>query len=127
VRAFENGVLTRILGPKREEMTGCYINMHKDEFHNLYPSPDINKVIKLRRKRWAGHAARMVEMRNAFEVLVVQLEARRPLERPRRRWEDSTKLSLKEIGLAGVNCIRLASDSGRWRALVNMVISCLVP
>jgi hypothetical protein len=80
-------------------------------------------VIKSRRMRWAGHVARMREGRGVYRVLVERPEGKRPLRRPRLRWEDNIKMDLKEIGIDGVNWIRLAQDRAQWRAFVNMVIN----
>jgi hypothetical protein len=89
----------------------------------LYSSPDIIRQIKSRRMRWAGHVARMEEGRNVYRVLVGKPEGRRPLERPRRRWEDGIRMDLEEIGWRGVEWIHLAQDKDRWRALVNAVMN----
>jgi hypothetical protein len=98
---FENRVLRRIFGPKRDEVTGKLGKMHSGELHNLYSSPDIIRQIKSRRMRWAGHVARMGEGRNVYRVLMGRPEGKRPLERPRRRWEDGIKMDLREIGWGG--------------------------
>jgi hypothetical protein len=89
-RVFENGVLRRIFGPKRDEVTGECRKFHSGELHNLYSSPDIIRQIKSRRMRWAGHVARIREGRNVYRVLV----GKRPLGRPRRRWEDGVKMEI---------------------------------
>jgi hypothetical protein len=101
--------------------------MHNDELHDLYSSPNIVGVIKSRRMRWAGHVARMGEGRSAYRVLVGRPEGKRPLGRPRRRWEDNIKMDLGEIAIDGANWIRLAQDSVQWRAFVNMVMNLRVP
>jgi hypothetical protein len=85
---FENRVLRRIFGPKRDEVTGEWRKFHNEELHNLYSSPDIIRQVKSRRMRWAGHVARMGEERKVYKVLVGKPEGKRPLGRPRRRWED---------------------------------------
>jgi hypothetical protein len=85
LRAFENRVLRRILGPKRDDVTGERSKMHNGELHDLYPSPDINRQIKSWRMRWAGHVARMEERRNVYRVLVRNPEEKRSLGRPRRK------------------------------------------
>jgi hypothetical protein len=85
LRVFENRVLRRIFGPKREE-DGSWRKLHNDELHNLYFSPNIVRVIKSRRMRWAGHVSRIGEGRGVYRVLVGRPEGKRPLERPRRRW-----------------------------------------
>jgi hypothetical protein len=95
VRVFENRVLRRIFGPKRDEVTGGWRKLHNEELHNLYSSPSIIRMIKSRRMRWAGHVARMGEKRNAYRVLVRNLEGKGPLGRPRRRWVDNIKMDLR--------------------------------
>jgi hypothetical protein len=92
-------VLRKAFRPKRGEVTGEQRKLHNGELHNLYSSPDIIRQIKSRRMRWAGHVARMGEGRN--KVLVGKREGKRPLERPRRRWEDGIKMDLREIGWGG--------------------------
>jgi hypothetical protein len=98
LRVFENRVVRRICGPERGEVTGEWRKLQSEELHNLYSSPDITRQIKLRRIRWAGHVARMVEWRNLYRVLVEKPERKRPLEKPRRRWEDEIKMDIREIG-----------------------------
>jgi hypothetical protein len=91
LRVFGNTVLRRIFGAKREE-DGSWRKLHNDELHSLYSSPNIVRVIRSRRMRWAGHVARMGEGRGVYRVLVGKPERERPLGRPRRRWEDNIKL-----------------------------------
>jgi hypothetical protein len=120
---FENRVLRGIFGPKRDEVTGEWRKLHSGELCNLYSSPDIIRQIKLRRMRWAGHVARMGEGGNVYRVLVGKPEGKRPLGRPRRRWEDGIKMDLTEIGWGGVEWIQLAQDRDRWRAVVSAVMN----
>jgi hypothetical protein len=89
LRVFENRVLRRIFGPKRDEVTGEWRKLHNEELHDLYSSPSIIGVVKSRRIKWAGNLARMGEKRNAYRLLVGEPEGRRPLGRPRRRWLDN--------------------------------------
>jgi len=127
LRVFENRVLRRIFGPKRDEVTGERRKLHNEELNDLYTSPNIVQVIKSRRMRWAGHVARMGERRDVYRVLVGKSEGKRTLGRPRRRWEDNIKMDLQEVGCGSVDCIGLAQDRDRWRALVNAVMNLRVP
>jgi hypothetical protein len=102
---FENRVLRRIFGPKRDEVTGGWRKLHNEELHGFYSSPSIVTVIKARRMRWAGHVARMGEVRGANNILVGRPQGRRPLGRPRRRWEDNIKMDLRETGFGDVDWI----------------------
>ena len=97
-RVFENRVLRRIFGPKRDGVTEEWRKLHNEELNDLYSSPNIVRLIKLRRMRWAGHVARMEEGRGVHKVLVGKLEGKRPLGRPRRRWEDNIEMDLQEVG-----------------------------
>jgi hypothetical protein len=127
LRVFENKVLRRIFGPKRDEVTGGWKKLHNEELHDLYSSPSIIKIIKSRGMRWAGHVARMGDKRNAYRLLVGKPEGRRPLGRPRHRWVDSIKIDLLETGWGGVDWIDLAQDRNKWRALANAVMNLRVP
>ena len=97
LRVFENRVLRRIFGPKRDGVTGEWRKLHNEELNDLYSSPNIVRVIKSRRMRWAGHVARMGEGRGVQKFLVGKPEGKRPLGRPRRRWEDN-KMDLEDVG-----------------------------
>jgi hypothetical protein len=99
LRAFENRVLRRIFGPKKDGVTGGWRKLHNEELHNLYSWPSIIRIIKSRRMRWAGHVARMGEKRNLYRLLVGNPEGKRPLGRSRCRWMDNIKMNLLEIGL----------------------------
>jgi hypothetical protein len=120
---FENRVLRRIFGPKRDGVTGEWRKLHNEELHILYSSPNTIRQIKSRRMRWAGHVARMGDERNVYKVLMGKPEGKRPLGRPRRRWEDRIRLDLREIGGGSVEWIQLAQDRDRGRALVNTVMN----
>jgi hypothetical protein len=124
---FENRVLRRIFGPKRDGVTRGWKKLHNEELHNLYSSPSIIRIIKSRRMRWAGHVARMGLKRNVYRLLVGNPEGKRPLGRPRRRWIGNIKMDLLDIGLGVVDWIGLAQDRYRWRALVNAVMNLRVP
>ena len=98
LRGFVNSVLRRIFGPKRQEVTGKGRERHNQKLNDLYFSPNIIRVIKWRRMRWAGFAARMGERRCLYRVLVGKPEGKRPLARRRRRWEDNVKIELQKVG-----------------------------
>jgi len=127
LRVFESRVLREIFGPKRDEVTGEWRKLHNEELNDLNCSSNIVGVIKSRRPRWAGHVARMGERKGVYRVLVGKLEAKRPLGRPRRRWEDIIKMDLREEGCGGMDWIELAHDRYRWRVLVNAVMNLRVP
>jgi hypothetical protein len=126
LRVSENRELRRIFGPKREEDGSCR-KLHNDELHDLYSSPNIVSVIKSRRMRWARHVTCMGKGRGAYSVLVGRPEGKRPLGRPRRRWEDNIEMDLGEMGIDGANWIRLAQDRFQWRAFVNTVMNFRAP
>jgi hypothetical protein len=89
-----NRVLRRVFGPKKDEVTGEWRKLHVEELNDLYFLPNIVRVVKSRRMRWAGHVARMGKDRGVQRVLVAKPEGKRPLGRPRRRWEDNIKMEL---------------------------------
>jgi len=95
LKVFENRVLSRIFVPKRDEITGEWRKPHNEELNNLYSSPNIVRVIKSRRMRWAGHVARTGERKGLYRVFVGKTEGKRPLGRPRHRWEDNIKIDLQ--------------------------------
>jgi hypothetical protein len=126
LRVFENRVLRRIFGPKREE-DESWRKLHNDELHSLYSSLNIFGVIKSKRMRWAGHVARMGEGRGVYRILVGRPKGKRPLRRLRRRLEDNIKMDFREIGIDGSNWFQLARDRVQWRAFVKTVIDLRVP
>jgi len=127
LRVFENRVLRRTFGPKRDEVTGEWRKLRNEELNNLYSSPNIMRVIKSRRMRWEGHVACMGEGRGVYRVLVGKPEGRRTLGRPRLRWEDNIRMDLREVGCGCVDWMELAQDRDRWRALVSAVTNLRVP
>ena len=98
LRVFENRVLRRIFGPKRGDVTGEWKTLHSVELSDLYCSPKIFQMVKSRRVRWARHVACMGERRAVYKVWVGKHEGKRPLGRPRLRWEDNIKMDLQEMG-----------------------------
>ena len=124
---FENRVLRRVFGPKRDEVIGEWKKLHNDVLNDLYCSPNIVRVIKSRKMRWVGHIAHMGEVRGMHRILVGKPQGKRPLGRPRCRWEDNIKMNLKEVGCGGMDWIELVQDMDSWRALVNPVINLQVP
>ena len=127
LRVFENRVLRTIFGPKRDGVTGEWRKLHSEELNDLYSSPNIVRVIKSRRMRWAGHVARMEEGRDVHKVLMGKPEGKKPLGRPRRRWEDNIRMDLREMGGGCGDWMELAQDRDGWRALVSTVMNFLVP
>jgi hypothetical protein len=127
LRVFKNRVLRRIFGLKRDEVTGEWRRQHNKELNDLYSSPNIIWVIKSRRIRWAVHVSRMGEGRGAYRILLGRPEGRRPLGRPRHRWEDNIKMDLQVVGWEVVDWIDMAQDRDRWWALVNEVMNIQVP
>jgi hypothetical protein len=119
-------VVRRVFGPKRYEVTGEWRKLRNEELNDMYSIPNIVRVVKLRRMRWAGHVARMGEKRVVHRVLVGKPEGKRPLGRPRRRWEDNIKMDVEEVGCRG-DWMELAQDRDRWRALVSTVKNLRVP
>jgi hypothetical protein len=127
LKVFENRVLRRIFGPKRDGVTEGWRKLHNEELHNLHSSPSIIRIMKLRRMRWAGHVARTGEKRNVYRLLVERPEGKRPLGRQRHRWIDNIKIDLLEIGVNVVDWIGLAQYRYRRRALVNSVMNLRAP
>ena len=110
---FENRVLRGIFGSNRDKGTGEWRKPHSEELNDLYSSPNIVSVSKSRRMRWAGHVVHMEQGRGVYRVLVGKPEGKRPLGRPRHRWEDNIKMGLQEVGGGGMDWIDLAQDGDR--------------
>jgi hypothetical protein len=117
---FEKRVIRRIFGPKRDEVTGEWRKLRREELHISYSSPDIIRHIKSRTVSWVGHVACMGEERKLYTVLVGNSEGKKSFGRPGRRWEDGIRIDLRETCWGSVEWIRLAQDRGRWRSVVNM-------
>jgi len=111
----------------RDEVTGEWRSLRNEELNDLYSAPNIVRVIKSRRMRWAGHVARRGEERGMYRVLVVKPVERRPLGRPRHRWVNNIKMDLQEVGCGYMDWIGLAQDRDRWRMLVSAVMNLRVP
>jgi len=120
-------VLGRIFGLKRDEVTGEWRKLHNEGLNDLYCSPNTVWMIKSSRMRWTGHVARMGERRGVYRVLVGKPDRKRPLGRPRRRWEDNIKMDLQEVGCGGMDWIRLVLARDFCRALVNALMNFRVP
>ena len=127
LRVFENRVLRKVFGPKRDEVTGEWGKLHNVALNDLYSLPIVLRVVKSRRMRWAGHVARMGEDRGVHRVLVGKPEGKSPLGRPRRRLEDNIKMDLQEVGGGRGDWMELAQDKDRWWALVGTVREFRVP
>jgi hypothetical protein len=104
LKVFENKVLRRMFGPRRDEVTGEWRKLHNEELRDLYSSPSIIGVVKLRMMRWAVHVARMGQKRNSYRLLVGKPEGKRP----RRRWVDNIRMDLGEVGWGDVDWIGVA-------------------
>jgi hypothetical protein len=127
LRVFETRVLRRIFWSKRDEVTGELLKLHNEELNDLYSSPNIVRVIKSRRMRWAGHVERMGEGRIMYRGLVGKPEGKIPLGRPRHRWENNIKMDLQKVGYGCMDWIGLAQDKDRWRTFVIAVMHLRVP
>ena len=97
LRVFENRMLRRIFGPKRNDITGKWRKLHNEALNDLYSSPNIVWMLKSRRMRWTGHVAGMWEWRSVYRVLVGKPRGKKPLGRPRHKWEDIIKVDLEEV------------------------------
>ena len=127
LRVFENRALRRVFGPKGDEVTGKWRKLHSDPLSDLYSLPNIVHLVKWKGMRWAGHVARMGEDRGVHSVLVGKPKGKRPLGRPRSRWEDNIKMDLQEVGGGYGDWMELVQDRDGWRALVSTVGNLWVP
>ena len=124
---FETRVLRRIFGHKSDEVTGEWRKLHNEELNNLYYSHNIVQVIKSRRMRWVKHVVCKGERRGVHRVLVGKPEEKRPLGRPRHRWEENIKMDLQEVQCGYMDWMEVAQDRDSWQRLVNVVINLWVP
>ena len=115
LRVFENRVLRSVFGSERDEVTEEWRKLHNEGLSDLYSLPNILRVVKSRRMRWAGHVARLGQGRGVYRVLVGRPEGKRPLGRPRRRWEDNNKMDLQDEGGGCGDWMGLAQVRDRWR------------
>jgi hypothetical protein len=127
LRVFEYRVFRKVFGSKRDEVTGGWRKLHNEELYDLYFLPNIVRVVKSRRMRWARYVARMGQERVVHRVLVGKPEGKRPLGRLRRRWDENIKMDLQEVGEGPGDWMELAQDRDRWRALVGTVRNFRVP
>ena len=127
LRVFENMVLRRIFRPRRDELTGEWRRLHNEELNDLYSSPNIVRVIKSRKMRWAGHVARMGKERGVCRFSVGKPEGRTPLGRPKHSWVDNIRMDLQEVGCGYMDWIGLAQDRDRWCTLVSAIMNLRVP
>jgi hypothetical protein len=116
-----------VFGPRRDEVTGEWRKLLNEELNELYSLPNIVQVVKSRRMRLAGHVARMGEERGVHRVLVGKPKGKRPLGRPRYRWEDNIKMDVQEVEAGRGDWMELAQDRDGWRALVSTVKNHRVP
>jgi hypothetical protein len=127
LRVFENKVLRRIFGPKRDQVTSEWRKINNGELNDFYSSLKVVRVIKSRRSRWAGHVTRMGKRKSVCRVLVEKSEGNRPFGRPRRRWENNIKMDLQEVGCGGIGWTDLSQDRDWWWALANAEMNLRVP
>jgi hypothetical protein len=127
LRVFQNRVLKRIFGPKRDEVTGEWRKLHNEELNDLNFSPNIIRVIKSKRMRWAGHVALWGIGEACTGFWRGNVRGKRPFVRPRRRWADNIKIDLQEVGYGGMNWIELVRVRDMWRELANGVMNVRVP
>ena len=124
---FEKRVLRRIFRPKRDEVTEEWRKLHNEELNDLYSLTNIVRMIKSRRMRWAGHVARMGEMKAVYRGLVGKPEGKKQLGRPKHRWVDNIKIDLQEVVCRDMDWFDVAQDRDKWRALVNAAMNLRVP
>ena len=119
-------MLRRVFGPKRDEVKGEWRKLHNEDFRDFYTLTNIVGGVKWRRMRWAGHVARMGDGKGVQRILMEKTEGKRPLVKPRRKWENNIKMFRWEVG-GPEDWMELARDRDRWRVLVYMVMKLRVP
>ena len=124
---FVESISTFLFRPKREEVTGEWRNLHNEELNDLYCSPNIVRVIKLRKNEMGGACSTYGKKRGLYRVLVRKPEGKRPLGRHRRRWDDTIKIDLQVVGYGGMDWIELAQSRDRIQACMNAVMNLRVP
>jgi hypothetical protein len=124
---FENRVLRRIFRPKREEVVRGWRGLHNEELCNLYTSPNIIRVIKSRRMRWAEHVAHMGKIKNVYYILVGKPEWKTPFRSPKHSYEDNIRMDLRETRWEDVDWMNVTQDRDLWWVPVNMVMNLRVP
>jgi hypothetical protein len=127
LRVFENRVLKKVFGPKRDEVTGECRKLHNEELNDLYTLPNIVWLVKSRRMRWTRHVARMGKDRGVHRMFMGKPEEKSPLGRQKGRWKDNIKIDLQEVGGSRGDWMELDQDRDRWRALVGTVRNFRVP
>ena len=128
LRVFENKVLRKIFEAKKDELTGEWTKLHNSELHALYSSPNIIRNLKSRRLIWTGKVAYIEQSRNAYRVSVGKPEGKRPLGRPRCRWEDNIEMDLRKMGCDAGDWVHLAEDGwDQWRDYVRALLNLQAP
>ena len=126
LRVLENRVMRRIFVPKRDEVRGESRKLYIEDLNDMYSSPNIVRIIKS--KKEIGRACRTYGgIGGVYMGLLGKPEGKRPLWRPRCRWEDNMKMDLQEVGCVGMDWIELAQDRDSWRSLVNALMNRRVP
>jgi hypothetical protein len=127
LRVFVNRVERRVFEPKRDDVIGEWRKMHNKELNDLYSLPHIVRVVKSIRTRWAGYVMHMGVDRVVHRVLMEKPEGKRPLGRPRHRWEDNIKMDVQDVVWGHGDGMELPQDRDRWQPIVGKVWDFRVP